>query len=61
MKEVVFVVANIHSVHFLHVLMNQLDRALEDFRGSGDLLRGGRGKTEEGEKVAGFSWLRGGK
>lgn len=61
MKEVVFVVANIHPVHFLHVFMNQLDRSFEDFRGSGDLLRGGGRKAEEGEEVAGFSWLRRGK
>lgn len=60
-EEVVFVVANIYPVHFLHVFMNQLDRSLENFRGSGDLLRGGRGKAEEGEEIAWFPRLRGGK
>ena len=61
MKEIVFVVANIHPVHFLHVFMNQMYRPFEDFRGSGDLLRGRRRKAEEGKEIAGFSWLRRGK
>lgn len=57
MKEVVFVVANIHPIHFLHVFMNQLDRSLKDFRCSSDLLRGRRWKTEKSKKIAGFPWL----
>lgn len=57
MEEVIFGISDIHFVHFFHVFVYKLNRALKDFRRSGDLSRSRRRETKQGEKITWFSWL----
>ena len=56
-KEAVALVADVHRLHLLHVLVNELDRAFENLCRARDLLRGRGREAEQRQQVARFARL----